>query len=151
MNMPMKPSTVLLDRYSAAKAARVAGLSLHMVDYLCRTEIVTPSTDTLRGRGRGRKYTYADIVLLKVVARLLNQGISVLKCKKGLTAMRRRYPNTPDLLSKKYFVTDGIEIFLQNADVLEKIESGQIAFAFVIDLCPIREQITAKLERRRAS
>jgi DNA-binding transcriptional MerR regulator len=145
-----KPLSFVMGSFSSAQAARVAGLSLHMVDYLCRNEIVIPSTPVLRGRGRTRRYTYADIILLKIVSRLLDQGISVLRCKKSLTALRRRNPNTPRLVSKKYFVTDGVEIFLQNDGVLEKITSGQMAFAFVIDLLPIREQITAKLERRRA-
>jgi DNA-binding transcriptional MerR regulator len=148
--MREKVPTVILDSYSTAQAARVAGLSLHMVNYLCRNDIVVPSTDTLRGRGRSRGYRYTDIVLLKIVAKLLDQGISILNCKKSLKTMRRRNPNTPHLLSKKYFVTDGIEIFLQNDGVLEMITSGQLSFAFVLDLAPIRDHVTERLEHRRA-
>jgi DNA-binding transcriptional MerR regulator len=147
--MRQKPPTVIVDAYSTAQAARVSNLSLHMIDYLCRNELVVPSTRTLRGRGRSRRYTFADIVLLKIVARLLDGGISVLRCKKCFIAMRRRFPNTPNLLSKKYFITDGIDVFLQNDGVLERIGSGQISFAFVLDLAPIREHVRAKLEIRK--
>jgi DNA-binding transcriptional MerR regulator len=144
-----KRSPVIVDSYSAAQAAKVAGLSLHMIDYLCRNGIVEPSSGALRGRGRMRQYQYTDIVLLKVVAKLLNTGISVLRCKKSLAALRRRYPRTSGLLRKKYLVTDGDEVFLQNNGVLERIASGQMSFAFVLDLAPIRSHVSTNLEIRR--
>jgi DNA-binding transcriptional MerR regulator len=148
--MRRRSHRVLIATYSSAQAARVSGLSLHMVNYLCRNELVVPSSNALRGRGRSRQYTFADIVLLKVVVRLLDQGISVLKCKKSLTALRRRNPDAQQLLSMQFLVTDGIEVFLQNAGVLEKIGTGQLSFAFVLDLLPIRAEISKKLERRMA-
>jgi DNA-binding transcriptional MerR regulator len=148
--MRPKQFPVILESYSAVQASRAVGLSLHMIDYLCRNEIVIPSSGALRGRGRTRQYTYADIVLLKVVAKLLHQGISVLRCKKALLALRRRYPAKSGLLQKKYFVTDGNEVFLQNSGVLERIATGQMSFAFVLDLGPIRSHVSTQLENRRA-
>jgi DNA-binding transcriptional MerR regulator len=125
-------------------------MSLHMLDYLCRQGIVIPSGSEVRGRGRARRYTFADIVLLRVISKLLDQGISVLRCKKSLLAMRRHRPNMMRFLGKKYLLTDGVDVFLQNNGVLERIDSGQTSFAFVLGLASVREDVAAKLESKRS-
>jgi DNA-binding transcriptional MerR regulator len=126
--------------YSAQLAARVAGLSTHMLNYLCRHKVVTP--DGRRGRGRQRRYSFADIILLKLVARLLQQGVSVLRFKKTCRLLESRKVNIKDLLRRRYLVTNGTEIFLRDDRILECIESGQTTFAFVLDLEPVRRKVS---------
>lgn len=146
--MPRRHSFVA-DCYSPAQVARVAGLTTYMVDYLCRHGIVTPSGGADRGRGRLRQYTFADIVLLRVVAKLLGQGISVLGFRKSFLSAKQRQSNVREILSCKYLVTDGVRVYLQNDGVLERIDSGQTSFAFVMDLEPVRRHLQLQLERKR--
>lgn len=120
-----------------------------MVDYLCRHGLVTPSGNDERGRGRLRRYIFADIVLLRVVAKLLNQGISVFGFRKSFLSAKQRQANVREILARKYLVTDGVRVYLQNDGVLERIDSGQTSFAFVLDLEPVRRDVTSRLERRR--
>jgi DNA-binding transcriptional MerR regulator len=131
--------------YSPTQVARVTGLSLCMIDYLCRHEVVIPSSNLLRGRGRTRQYTFADVVLLRVVAKLLKQGISVLGLRKSFLSAKRRRSSVRELLSRRYFVTDGERIYLQDEGVIERIDTGQLSFAFVLDLVPIRGEVARKL------
>jgi DNA-binding transcriptional MerR regulator len=131
--------------YSPKQVAKVTGLSTYMIDYLCRTNLVAPTGGGLRGRGRVRCYTFGDIVLLGVVARLLGQGISVLGFRQSFLSAKQRHTNVRELLAKRYFVTDGENVYLQNEGVLERIDSGQLSFAFVLDLGPIREEVSRKL------
>jgi DNA-binding transcriptional MerR regulator len=131
--------------YSPAQVAKVTGLSTYMIDYLCRTHLVTPSGNDSRGRGRVRQYTFPDIVLLRVVAKLLNQGISVLGFRKSFLSAKKRQANVRELLARRYLVTDGVSVFLQNQGVLERIDTGQLSFAFVLDLAPIRDEVIRKL------
>lgn len=136
--------------YSPQQAAKVAGLSLYMVDYLCRHGLVTPSGGKARGRGRTRRYTFADIVLLRVVAQLLAQGISVLGFRKSFLSVKQRERNVREVLARKYLVTDGVRVYLQNEGVLERLDSGQISFAFVMDLTPVRQHVSKLLPVKRA-
>lgn len=133
------------DWYSLDRAARIAGLTVHMLNYLCRHEVVTPSASPRRGRGRIRKYTFSDIVLLRVVARLLEQGISVLRFEKQCRLLKGREINVRQLLTRRYLVTDGALIYLTDNGVLERIDSGQLAFAFVLDLEPVRQHVARGL------
>lgn len=143
----LQPTQVTLG-YSPAQVAKVTGLSTYMVDYLCRNGLVTPSGNGLRGRGRLRRYTFPDLVLLRVVAKLLNQGVSVLGFRKSFLSAKRRQANVRELLARRYLVTDGVRVYLQNQGVLERIDTGQLSFAFVLDLAPIRHELARNLKLR---
>ena len=130
----------------ANQAARISDLSLDMVNYLCRHGYVTPSYREVGGRAnRGygvvRKYTYSDVLLLRVISRLLAQGISIKKLGKALASLQKRGKGAEELRSMRYILTDGNDVYFQNSGTLELLKSGQLAFAFVVDLQPIRKEI----------
>jgi hypothetical protein len=79
--------------------------------------------------------------LLRVISKLLANGISVLKLKKSLKALRGRSANARSLLKERYVVTNGFDIYFQNESVIEMLESGQMVFAFVLELQKIREEV----------
>jgi DNA-binding transcriptional MerR regulator len=116
------------------QAAKLAGLSVHMVTYLGRHDILSP---TIRGRGRTRLYTFSDVLFLKVIADLLASGIEVKRLKQSLQRARIECENWIDIRKapKRYLVTDGTELFIRDQGRLEsKTRSGQLAFAFVLNL-----------------
>lgn len=123
-------------------AAKLSGLSTSMVDYLCRTKIVVPATGK-RGRGRKRKYTFAEVVVLRSVSKLLKAGLDVCKLGKAIKTLRVHHPEiTPDTLPSAYLVTNGQEIFFrQESGIIECLSSGQFAFAFVIEIAAVRKEI----------
>ena len=136
--------------YTAKSAAHITGLSLAMVNYLCREELVVPAAGSKRGKGNARQYSFTDLLMLRMIKRLLANDISVLNLKKSFKAMRGRGMNCRDLLSQKYVVTDGKSIYFKNDGVIELIESGQLAFAFVLELGAIREEVTANIQKQAA-
>ena len=141
-----QPSVGIAEHFSARAAARLSGLTVDMVNYLCRHEIVVASGSKARGRGTARKYTFADILLLRVLAQLLGQGVSVLGLRKSLAVYRKR-AGQADLASCRYFVTDGYNVYLQDEGRLENLTSGQQAFAFVLDMQPIRKKVLQEIEQ----
>jgi DNA-binding transcriptional MerR regulator len=117
-----------------AQAAKLAGISVHMITYLGRFDILTPS---IRGRGRTRLYTFNDVLFLKVIADLLARGIEVKRLKQSLQRARSECENWIDIRKapNRYLVTDGAELFIRNQGQLEsKTKNRQLAFAFVVDL-----------------
>lgn len=115
-------------------AVRLSGLSVHMIAYLGRINLVEPNGG---GRGKARRFSFGDILLLRVISELLGKGIEVKRLKKSLSKIKfqsaawshvRRAP-------AKYLVTDGTEVFIRQQGELEsKTMNGQLAFAFVLDL-----------------
>ena len=132
--------------YTAEEAATYAGLTIHMVNYLCRTRIVLPTflqQDNRPGRGARRKYSFGDIVSLRLVARLCAAGISVLRLKKGLLSLRKHHPAiTLTSLPASHIVTDGKDLYLrEKGESLERLIDGQLTFAFVVELSQLRKEV----------
>ena len=118
-------------------AAKLSGLPVTMVNYLGRTDVLVPSRHKKRKRGRARRYTLGDVVMLRILATLLTYGISVARLKKGLKSFRKYHPEiTPTSLPARYLVTDGIRVYLWHENqALETLDDkGQMAFAFVLEI-----------------
>lgn len=128
--------------FDIGTVAKLSGLSIAMVDYLCRTKIVVP-TCKLRGRGRKRLYTFPQIIVLRVISKLLGAGVSVSKLGKAIKGLKKFHPEiTPNTLPGLYLVTNGAEIYFRRKDeVLECLSNGQLSFAFVIEIEAVKNEI----------
>lgn len=145
--MPKVPVHDPSEWFTAARAARLSGLSHAMVNYLCRTKLVMPSCSCHRGHGVARHYSFGDVVALRLVASLSKAGISPLRLKKGLDYLRQFQPEiTLSSLPASHIVTDGVQVYLRAAgDSLERATDGQYAFAFVIELDQIRSEVVKRM------
>lgn len=145
MNYAM--ATSVKGSFTIFEAHLLSDLTVPMLDYLCRTKIVTPSCSARRGRGRQRLYSFGDVVLLRVIGRLLSAGVSVLRLSRAFQSLKKLHPEiTPMTLPASHLVTDGSKLFLrQREDVLEELESGQLAFMFVLELSKIKDEVLKQL------
>jgi len=135
--------------FDASKAASITGHTFAMLNYLCRTGIIEPTCSCKRGYGRARHYSFGDLVALRLVARLANIGVSPLKLKEGLRALREQHPEiTLQSLPASHIVTNGKHLFLrEEGDTLERLLDGQLAFAFVVELPLLRDEVAQGIER----
>ncbi|MGC1174253.1 MerR family transcriptional regulator [Polaromonas sp.] len=133
--------------FTATQAARLAGLSRAMLNYLCREAVIEPSCNCARGHGIPRHYSFGDVVALRLVAKLSKIGISSLRLRKGLQHLKQYQPGISlSALPASHIVTDGQHIYLRGgADSLERATDGQYAFAFVIELDQIRREVIKKM------
>jgi DNA-binding transcriptional MerR regulator len=146
------PSHVL-DLFTVKQAAKIAGLSVAMVNYLGRVGIAVPSQPEHAGRGRRRRYTFGEILFLKAVARLLAAGVSVKRLKESfgdLNAKLREIGPVPAVMG--HLVTDGDRIYLQETSIkIEDLTSGQKCFAFLIELAPIQREVADEIQLLKSS
>src|SRR5581483_565777 len=63
--------------YRGPTACTVAGITYRQLDYWARTGLVEPTIRPAAGSGSQRLYSFRDILLLKVVKRLLDSGVSL--------------------------------------------------------------------------
>jgi DNA-binding transcriptional MerR regulator len=143
-------NSTIVQSVDASRACALSGISRPMLDYLCREDLVTPSASNQRGRGRQRRYTFGDVVVLRMVGRLLSSGIEVSKIRRGLRELQRRTNNiSPGNIPFRLVVTDGTDVFLKdNGRILESLTAnGQLAFAFLLDIHQSEAEVIAAGER----
>lgn len=148
-----KTSIQIIDSFSAKDAAEFSGISMVMVNYLCRHRIVVPTIGRKRGRGVQRKFSFGDIVVLKALSKLLSGGVSVYRLKRALSSLRSLHAEiTKDGLPAAYLVTDGREVYLKHkSGVFELLTTGQFGFAFVVEIESVRREALDFARRRTES
>jgi DNA-binding transcriptional MerR regulator len=131
--------------FSVRQGAAFSGLSMAMVNYLCRQGILVPSAGRRRGRGVQRLFSFGDIVVLRAVAKLLDGGVSVYRLRRALKTLRAFHPGiTASGMPAAYLVTDGQDVLLRHrSGVLELLTSGQFSFAFVVEMESVRREAVA--------
>jgi hypothetical protein len=134
--------------FSASRAASLSGLSMAMVNYLCRTNIVEPSCNCTRGHGAHRHYSFGELVALRLVAKLSAVGVSPLRLKKSLVGLRKLHPKiTLTNLPASHIITDGQTIYLRSdSKSWERTLDGQFAFAFVVELAYLQKEVGERLK-----
>ncbi|MBK7820271.1 MAG: MerR family transcriptional regulator [Tessaracoccus sp.] len=89
-------------------AHRVAGITYRQLDYWARTGLVVPSIRDAVGSGTQRLYSFRDILLLRVVKRFLDIGISLQQIRVAIEHLRAR---GVDDLTELTLVSDGFSVF----------------------------------------
>ena len=80
--------------YRGPTACSAAGITYRQLDYWARTGLVEPTVRSATGSGTQRLYSFRDILVLKVVKRLLDTGISLQQIRKAVAHLRDAAPTT---------------------------------------------------------
>lgn len=117
--------------YRVPIACQVAGITYRQLDYWARTGLVVPSIRNAAGSGSQRLYSFKDILVLKIVKRLLDTGISLQNIRKAVDQIRSR--GVADLANIT-LASDGRTIFecTSNEEVVDLLNGGQGMFGIGI-------------------
>ena len=75
--------------YRGPQVCAVVGITYRQLDYWARTDLLRPSISEARGSGTQRRYSYTDLVELKVIKRLLDAGVSLQSARRAIECLRR--------------------------------------------------------------
>jgi DNA-binding transcriptional MerR regulator len=101
----------LQDAFTAKQASALTGCTAHQLRYWDRVALVQPSIQSSGGRaGVRRLYSFRDLVWLRVVKGLLDNGMSVQRVRRAADYLRRN-ADLDDTLASVRLVTDGQSIF----------------------------------------
>ncbi len=117
--------------YRVPIACQVAGITYRQLDYWARTDLVKPSIRTARGSGSQRLYSFKDVLVLKIVKRLLDTGISLQNIRLAVESLRDRGVND---LAELTLVSDGTTVYecRSNDEVIDLLAGGQGVFGIAV-------------------
>lgn len=76
--------------YRGPTACAAAGITYRQLDYWARTGLVEPSVRPAYGSGTQRLYSFRDVVVLKIVKRFLDTGVSLQNIRTTVQHLRER-------------------------------------------------------------
>jgi DNA-binding transcriptional MerR regulator len=117
--------------YRGPTACRAAGITYRQLDYWARTGLVEPGVRGAKGSGTQRLYGFRDILVLKVVKRLLDTGVSLQQIRTAVAALRER--GVEDL-AQITLMSDGASVYeCTSADeVIDLVQGGQGVFGIAV-------------------
>lgn len=117
--------------YRGPTACSAAGITYRQLDYWARTGLVEPSVRGARGSGSQRLYSFRDILILKIIKRLLDAGISLPQIRTAISHLRER--GTDDL-TRVTLMSDGASVYecTSNDEVIDLLQGGQGVFGIAI-------------------
>ena len=117
--------------YRGVTACHAVSISYRQLDYWARTGLVTPSVRDASGSGTQRLYSFRDMVVLKVVKRLLDAGVSLQNIRKAIDALRSR---GVDDLAQITLISDGTTVYECRSpeEVVDLLQGGQGVFGIAI-------------------
>jgi DNA-binding transcriptional MerR regulator len=112
-------------------ACSAAGITYRQLDYWARTGLVEPSVRSARGSGSQRLYGFRDILVLKVVKRLLDTGISLQQIRAAVEFLGER--GSADL-AKVTLMSDGVSVYACTSpdEVVDLLQGGQGVFGIAL-------------------
>jgi DNA-binding transcriptional MerR regulator len=117
--------------YRGVTACQAVGISYRQLDYWARTTLVVPSVRDASGSGTQRLYSFRDLVVLKVVKRLLDAGVSLQNIRRAIDTLRVR---GVDDLAEITLISDGTTVYECRSpeEVVDLLQGGQGVFGIAI-------------------
>jgi DNA-binding transcriptional MerR regulator len=117
--------------YRGTSAAAAAGITYRQLDYWDRTGLVQPSVRPAGGSGSQRLYAFRDILVLKLVKRLLDTGVSLQQIRIAVEQLRAAGIND---LGRITLMSDGARVYLCTTEdeVIDLLGRGQGVFGIAV-------------------
>ena len=117
--------------YRGTTACHAAGITYRQLDYWARTNLVVPSVRSAAGSGTQRLYSFKDILVLKVVKRLLDTGVSLHNIRVAVDHLRARGVRD---LARITLLSDGTTVYecTSAEEVVDLLAGGQGVFGIAV-------------------
>ena len=124
--------------FSGTRTAQVVGISYRQLDYWARTNLIRPSLADATGSGSRRRYSYRDLLELKVVKKLIDAGIR-LESVREIFAYLRVHMNTD--VASAHLVISGSDVLLCDGDDLINVMRRGQGVLNVLPLAGVKEEL----------
>lgn len=131
-----------MDTFSGTQAAEIVGITYRRLDYWARTDLVRPSAVDATGSGSRRRYTYRDLLELKVVKQLLDAGIKLTSIR-DVFAYLRDHVDT-DIASAHIVINGSSVVLCDGDDLVDVLKHGQ-GVLNVLPLSGVRDEVDRRI------
>jgi DNA-binding transcriptional MerR regulator len=124
----------------------LVGITYRQLDYWARTGLIKPSIQSAQGSGTQRRYSFTDIVQLKVVKRLLDAGMSLKKIRSAMEILAAQLASH-NPLTDVTLLSDGATIFAAHSpdEVVDVFQRGQGVFGIAVG--PVQEELEGEIHK----
>jgi DNA-binding transcriptional MerR regulator len=128
--------------YSGTQTAKIVGITYRQLDYWARTDLLKPSLAEATGSGSRRRYSYRDLLELRVIKTLLDAGIRLEAVRRVFSYLRERVSS--DISSANIVISGDSVLLCENDELIDIVRRGQ-GVLNVLPMSGVKEEIDAQL------
>ena len=142
---PGAPGT---EGFRGPQVCSVVGITYRQLDYWARTDLLRPSISEAKGSGTQRRYSYRDLVELKVIKRLLDAGVSLQQARRAIQCLREGLGE--DLASANLVLGEGQSVLARSEEAVIDLLKGGQGVLNILPLAGVVEEIESAITTLRA-
>ena len=125
--------------YTSSQVLQLTGITYRQLHYWLEKGVISCNNPGL-GRGKVSKFTFTDVLEVKVVAHLVASGVKLSVIKTCIKQISKEFKNTSFVggLRSVRILTDGKRLYAhyygKENQIVELTEQGQYGFSFGFDL-----------------
>ena len=135
-------NTASTEGFSGRQTADVVGISYRQLDYWARTDLIRPSLTDACGSGSRRRYSYQDLLELRVVKTLIDAGIKLESVREVFAYLRTHV--SADIASAHLVISGQTVVLAQGDELIDVVKQGQ-GVLNVLSLAGVKNDIDAQL------
>jgi DNA-binding transcriptional MerR regulator len=128
--------------YRGPQVCSVVGITYRQLDYWARTDLLKPSISEARGSGTQRRYSYADLLQLKVIKRLLDAGISLQSARRAIDCLRS---SGEDVAAANLVIDQGQTVLVQSGEEIIDLLKGGQGVLNIVAIGPVVSELQAAI------
>ncbi len=129
--------------FRGPQVCKIVGITYRQLDYWARTDLIRPSIADARGSGTQRRYSYRDLVELKVIKGLLDAGVSLQSARRAIEYLR---DHLGEDIATASLVINGAGSVLARTDgeLVDLVRQGQGVLS-IVALGGVKEELDAAI------
>ena len=129
--------------FSGKRAAEAVGITYRQLDYWARTDLVRPSLTDASGSGSRRRYSYTDLLELKVIKTLLDAGIRLESVREVFSYLREHLGE--DIASANLVINGNTPVLVRtDGELIDLLRKGQ-GVLNVLPLAGVKNEVDAAI------
>jgi DNA-binding transcriptional MerR regulator len=132
----------ITEGFSGRQTAEIVGISYRQLDYWARTDLIRPSLADASGSGSRRRYSYQDLLELRVIKTLLDAGIKLESVREVFNYLRSHV--TSDIASAHLVISGQTVVLAQGDELIDVVKQGQ-GVLNVLSLAGVKNDVDAQL------
>jgi DNA-binding transcriptional MerR regulator len=136
--------------FSGREAADIVGITYRQLDYWARTDLIRPALADAKGSGSRRRYSYRNLVELKMIKTLLDAGQKLERVRAAFLYIRDELGE--DLTAAQLVIAgDSVVLVRGNDELLDVVNknSGQGVLNFLA-MDGVAQQVEAAVTKLQA-
>ena len=130
-----------VEGYSGLQAAKIVGISYRQLDYWARTDLIRPSIADAHGSGSQRRYSYEDLIRLKLVKRLIDNGLALQGVRRMVESISKIEGMTLSNAGLVFCGGSKSVLARDEENLVDVMRGNQMVFGMVLSLDDIKHEL----------